>query len=75
MQAIVFDSLHQFCVCFQMLMEYDAFNDALDLLDQTIKEGNKPNVLLFNPILHKASLRVGIYFCSVGHISYFACYI
>ncbi|XP_021732223.1 pentatricopeptide repeat-containing protein At1g76280-like [Chenopodium quinoa] len=41
----------------KILLEYDAFTDAVDLLDQAISEGKKPDVLLFNPILLKASLK------------------
>ncbi|XP_021761214.1 pentatricopeptide repeat-containing protein At1g76280-like [Chenopodium quinoa] len=41
----------------KILLEYDAFTDAVDLLEQAISEGKKPDVLLFNPILLKASLK------------------
>ncbi|KAL9238103.1 hypothetical protein vseg_012574 [Gypsophila vaccaria] len=40
----------------KVLLEYDAFDEALNLLDQALSEVCQPDVLLFNTILLKASL-------------------
>ncbi|KAK9740130.1 hypothetical protein RND81_03G013900 [Saponaria officinalis] len=41
----------------KVLLEYDAFDEALNLLDQALSEASEPDVLLFNTILLKASLQ------------------
>lgn len=43
---------------FQILLEDDAIDEALNLLDQASSEGNKLDAMVFNTILRKACEKV-----------------
>lgn len=45
-------------ILFQILLDDENFNEALNLLDQAISEGIQLDVLLFNTILRKACEKV-----------------
>lgn len=42
----------------QILLEYEDFDEALNMLDQVSSEGNQLDVLLYNTILQKACEKV-----------------
>jgi hypothetical protein len=58
---------------FQILLEDENFDGALNLLDQACSEGLELDVLLFNTILQKACVRVLYLMCPFipSHLSSF----
>ncbi|KAH9618217.1 hypothetical protein KSS87_002641 [Heliosperma pusillum] len=49
-----------YTVLIKVVLKYNAFDEALNLLEQALSEKSKPDVLLFNTILYRASLKGNI---------------